>query len=144
MKTKIPGGWQHEDAVALHDGGATTADFTSDPIPSLGFDVIKLMIRLEATGDPIGTLHVGIIRDSIFQAVAIYQCAVSDPATCTFTAGQPGLAVNDPAADAHLTIWVEVPCGEEVACMWDRTSGGAADGIDVSYERWARTEGARG
>lgn len=141
-KTRIPGGWRHTPAVALLEGGATTADVTTDPIPTNGYDIVKLMIVIESAGDPVGVLHVGIIRDEIFQAAAIYQCAVRDPSTCTFTPGAPGITINDPAADAYLTVWVEVPCGEEVAVFYDRGSGGDANGIDVSYELWARTPGA--
>lgn len=142
MNSATPGGWVKEDAVTHLDGGATTSDLLVDAIESLGFDIIKLKVRIESTGNPVGVLHVGIKDANGFQAMAVYQCAVSDPAALTFSPGAPGITVNDPAADAYITVWVEAPCGESISLFWDSTSGGDADGMDVTYQRWARTRGA--
>jgi hypothetical protein len=112
-----------------------TADYTSALINCIGWEELEISVSIASTTDPIGALYVmGGFSSTAAAAgkMPLDKVGLSDTTGTSHVAGDANITVNDPAATAYINVKL-VDLMSYVGLFYDRTSGGAATGLNVGY-----------
>lgn len=124
------------DAPTWIVDAAINADYTSAVIDCRGKKRLALSLVIAPTTDPIANLFIlGSTGGTVYTAIplALGTVYTNDPAKITHTEDDlTKIVINDPASAATIELMILNPL-PRMKFFYDRTSGGAATGLDASY-----------